>query len=94
MSSVIAIKMPHSMTLNNRVTRRCYSCQGVKVQPCFHQRQHFYLKNTSLKSLLAVTSLLLTIEMFPSSYYGQFVREPENTFCVNILCSLSQVFCM
>ena len=88
MSSVMAIKMPHSMTLNNHVTRR-----GVNAQPCFYQRQHFYLKNTSLKSLLAVTSLLLTIETFPRFYYGQFAHEPENTVCVNILCSLSQVFC-
>ena len=66
---------------------------GFNAQPCFYQRQHFYLKNTSLKTLLAVTSLLLTIETFPRFYYGQFAREPENTFCVNILCSLSQVFC-
>ena len=64
-----------------------------KAQPCFYQRQHFYLKNTSLNSLLAVTSLLLTIETFPRCYYGLFARKPENTFCVNILCSLSQVFC-
>ena len=66
---------------------------GVNAHPCFYQPQHFYLKKTSLKSLLAVTSLLLTIETFPRFYYGQFAREPENTFCVNILCSLSQVFC-
>ena len=64
------------------------------AQPCFYQRQHFYLKNTSLHSLLAVTSLLLTTETFPRCLHnGQFALKPENTFCVNILCSLSQVFC-
>ena len=89
MSSVIAIKMPHSITLNNT------SLGDVNnAQPCFYQRQNFYLKNTGLNSLLAVTSLLLTTETFPRClYYGQFARKPENTFCVNILCSLSQVFC-
>ena len=66
---------------------------GGKTSLVFYQRQHFYLKNTSLKSLLAVTSLLLTIETFLRFYYGQFAREPENTFYVNILCSLNQVFC-
>ena len=58
---------------------------GFNAQPCFYQRQHFYLKNTILETLLAVTSLLLTIETFPRFYYGQFAREPENTFCANIL---------
>ena len=87
MSSVIAIKMPHSMTLSNHLTDGDVKVVGELMPSlnCFYQRQHFYLKNTSLKSLLAVTSLLLTIETFPRFYYGQFAREPENTFCVNIL---------
>ena len=88
MSSVIAIKMPHSIKLTMSLGHVNHA------QPCFYQRQHFYLKNTSLHSLLAVTSLLLTTETFPRClYYGQFARKPENTFCVNILCSLTQVFC-
>ena len=45
----------------------------------------FIRKIRVLKSLLAVTSLLLTIKSFPRFYYGQLAREPVNTFCVNIL---------
>ena len=79
------------MTLNNHVTLRSLSRWGVNAQPCSYQRQNFYVK----LSLCSQSHLyILTIETFPRFYYGQFAREPKNTFCVNILCSLNQVFCL
>ena len=44
-----------------------------------YERQHFYLKNTNLKSPLAVTSLLLTIETSSNHYNSGNTEERYKT---------------